>query len=278
MTNRTDLQRGLWSILNTLAPYLEDLVLVGGWVPYLHLTYGRGAVEGASTSLTGEADLLLPAGLDRGERRPIAEILEEAGFRPLGKSRVVWAREVERGEKIEFLRTHRGPALSRGRPFPIPDQPRLRALSLDHLRIQERFTEELPIPTPGKKEVAHTVRVPLLAAFALNKANTFNLRGGTEREAKAGKDLLYLRDVMAAGTRAQEILETDLESMIESEERGRVLAECRRATQHLRAVAPRFHRAAGAILAEREGTAAVDARADIVGHLTDLTEILEGHL
>jgi len=211
--NRTELEAALGTILETLGAYLEDLVLVGGWVPYLHLAYGRAAVEGARTSLTGEADLVFPAALARRERLPIAEILETAGFRPIGGSGVVWGRDVERGEKIEFLRTHHGPLLRSGSPIEVEDQPRVRALSLERLWIQEAFTEEILIPAPGEGSRHLSVRVPLLAAFALNKANTFDLRGGADREVKAGKDLLYLRDIMAAGEEAHAVLEEDLGRM-----------------------------------------------------------------
>jgi len=43
-------------------------------------------------------------------------------------------------------------------------------------------------------------------------------------------------------------------------------------------VGPRYHAAAGAILAEREGMALTSARADVEGHLTDLMELLEARL
>jgi hypothetical protein len=83
MPNRTELEAALWSILDALRPYAEDMLLIGGWAPYLHLTYGRAAEEGARTSLTAEADLVVPGRLPRGERPPVAEILEGAGYHRL---------------------------------------------------------------------------------------------------------------------------------------------------------------------------------------------------
>jgi hypothetical protein len=38
MPNRTELEAALWSILDALRPYAEDMLLIGGWAPYLHLT------------------------------------------------------------------------------------------------------------------------------------------------------------------------------------------------------------------------------------------------
>lgn len=60
--NRPDLERALWSILDLLREYAGDLVLVGGWVPYLHLTYGNASGSSVRTSWTGEADLVVPSG------------------------------------------------------------------------------------------------------------------------------------------------------------------------------------------------------------------------
>ena len=81
--NRTELEQALWTILDTLREFLGDLILVGGWVPYLHLTYGEAVTPGARMSLTADADIVVPTTLELHERRPISEALEESGFRPL---------------------------------------------------------------------------------------------------------------------------------------------------------------------------------------------------
>ena len=52
MSNRSEMEAALWSILDALRGYAEDMLLIGGWVPYLHLAYGRAAEKGARTSLT----------------------------------------------------------------------------------------------------------------------------------------------------------------------------------------------------------------------------------
>jgi hypothetical protein len=109
-----DLEQSLWSILDLLREYADDLVLVGGWVPYLQMKYGRASSPGARTSRTGEVDIVLPSGHRRGERRPIVELLEAAKFRPLDAARVTWGRDPEHGEKIEFFQPHRGHTRSLG--------------------------------------------------------------------------------------------------------------------------------------------------------------------
>lgn len=185
VSNRSELEDALLRVLDTLREYRDALVLVGGWVPYLHLRYGRATVPVPRTSLTSEADLLVPAGFERGDRRPIAEILRQAGFEPRGAAGVVWAREPEQGgETIEFLHPFEGPARSRGEPRDLPDQPDLKVLLLDHLRVMQDFTETLLIPAP-MTERGLEVRVPTVGAFVVNKGNTFHLRGGADAGLKA---------------------------------------------------------------------------------------------
>lgn len=187
--SRAELEHALWVVLDTLREYADELVLIGGWVPYLHFTYGDVASPEATVSLTAEADLLVPANLPAEGRKAIAEILEEAAFNPVGETGIVWGRDVQGGERIEFLLAHRGPALRAGRPIPIAQQPGLRALPLDHLWVLEASTGVILFPSPDGQGPPVGIRVPSITAFVLNKANTFNLRGGRDGEVKSGKDL-----------------------------------------------------------------------------------------
>lgn len=272
MSSRSELERGLRSVLEILGDYASDLVLVGGWVPYLHLRYGRAAVPSARTSLTAEADLLIPTGLRRGNRLPIADILRQAGFEARGTTGVIWARKPDLGgETIEFLHPIRGPARNRGQPTFLDDQPNLRALSLDHLRVMQDFTETLTIAESTGGTV-QKVRVPTLGGFVVNKSNTFNLRGGENARLKGGKDLLYLRDIMAAGDQAADVLEHDLSSIAAASDGH--LEGRRRAAYHLRYVAPRYYGPAADILAERDGIDVAAARGDVEGYLNDILEVV----
>lgn len=110
----------------------------------------------------------------------------------------------------------------------------------------------------------------------LNKVNTFVLRGGRDEEIRAAKDLIYLRDVSAAGEGVQEQVSTDLKAMIapRREHAGRVIRLIGRGDYHLRKVAPRHHGDAARILAEREGISEIDAEAEVEGYLQDLSDIL----
>ena len=178
------------------------------------LKYGRASEGTGRTSLTTEADIVVPASLAREGRRPLRDMLTEAGFRPRGASRVVWSREAKRGETIEFLQQHQGPAGSRGE----------------------------------------------------------------NRKLKAGKDLLYLRDVVASGPYAEELVAQGLDDMLEDGRGERVAEAIRRAVVHLDKVADRFRSSAAEILAERDQVSRIDAIADVRGHLRDVREILDARL
>jgi len=274
--SRAELERALWAVLDTLREYLGDLVLIGGWVPYLHFTYGDVATPSATVSLTAEADLMVPASLPAGGRKAITEILEEAAFDRVGETGVVWGRDVRGGERIEFFLPHRGPALRAGRPIPVAEQPGLKALPLDLLWVLEASTGVIRFPSPDGQGEPVDVRVPSIAAFALNKANTFNLRGGRDGAVKSGKDLVYLRDVMAAGEHVRAIVERDLELLLVGAEADRVGDYVRRAGYYLRNVAERYCPQGVDILVERDGLTPADARADLEGHLADLVVVLAG--
>ncbi|HET6763556.1 MAG TPA: hypothetical protein VFH27_07780, partial [Longimicrobiaceae bacterium] len=46
-------------IVSELRPYLDDVVIIGGWVPYLYKRYGGLTSWQANTSLTAEVDVLV---------------------------------------------------------------------------------------------------------------------------------------------------------------------------------------------------------------------------
>jgi hypothetical protein len=94
---------------------------------------------------------------------------------------------------------------------------------------------------------------------------------------KFAKDVLYLRDIIAAGEGSVATLEADLEAMLRAPESQKVRDYVRRGVVHLKNVAPRFHALAGDILSERDGMDRAAARADVEGYLTDLIDTLEPH-
>jgi hypothetical protein len=76
------LERALQRILWELRPYLADIVIIGGWAPYLHRRYGSDAsIWRSGLSLTADVDVLVTHDLSVNGRMPLAEILDAAGFK-----------------------------------------------------------------------------------------------------------------------------------------------------------------------------------------------------
>lgn len=281
-TARAPLERALGRILWELRPYMQDVVVIGGWVPYLYQRYGSFPLWRARLSLTAEVDVMLAHDLTPGDRKPLAEILRAAGYQPVNESdpAAVWASDPESGEKIEFLVPHRGTALTQGGIAPINAQPAIAAISLPSLEILHQHTGALSVEArgPANGVMLVAVTVPRLGAYTINKAATYNdrtpLAGGTANP-KLAKDLLYLRDLMAAGDDVVTTIEHDIHEMIGRDEH--VHPVVRKAGNNLvgtTSVGRHKLEEAGAMLAEREGTSIKAATADVTGHLTDLAELL----
>lgn len=225
--NRDEALRALFSCLRALQPYLDEMVLIGGWVPALHLRFGGYAGWTGSTSLTQEADILLPRALATGLRSPVSKLLKDAGFFPnpgSGELAAVWEREPEYGQKIEFLVPHEGTAETVRTVVPIEDQVNLGGISLAALKVMQQHTVKLTIfnGVTADGEDSLVVRVPLLGAYVINKAVTYPQRtaraGGTAEDVsqlgknpKQAKDIVYLFD--CADSAPLQIIERDLKTM-----------------------------------------------------------------
>jgi hypothetical protein len=270
------LRRILWE----LRPYLDQVVIIGGWVPYLYRRYGGFASWAAGLSLTAEVDVLVDRPLPSGDRPTIPEILHAGGFRPTADvgGGAVWLGDVAAGEKIEFLVPHTGTGLQQGNIVPIAPQNRLRAISLHGLELLRRHRRSLriPLPAPGGQELE--VWVPLLGAYVVNKASTFMRRqahaaGGNEKRAK---DLLYLRDVAAAGHEVMEHVASDLREMKRDRTAAMRIREAANMLQLAVSGGPESGvPQAAAMLRERERSfSEAAAVADLRGNLADLLEVL----
>jgi hypothetical protein len=137
------LRRILWE----LREYLPDIIVVGGWVPYLYQRYGGFPKWAGRISLTGEVDVVLTPGMERNDRRPLAVILRESGFQPIAQtSGAAWQQDPSVGEKVEFLIPNIGTAAQEGALQPVEDQPQVSAVALDDLRFLSRHTSVLTVP------------------------------------------------------------------------------------------------------------------------------------
>lgn len=283
MSEHVKLERGLRAVLWELRDYLSDLVLIGGWVPHLHRRYGPIAEWRGALSFTAELDVLVPRRLPRRDRPPLAEVLAAAGFErgPGSEVNAVWAREPERGEKIEFL-APAGMLRRHAQTVPVEEQPGLTAIPLADVDFLARHTVDLAVPVLHSDGVTTLrVRVPTLGAYTVNKGCTFARRGsprGPGEAPKGAKDLLYLHDLVAAGPDVVQHIEREIRRI--AGKRQADAGQVHTAANHLRLAlgageTNRNLHAAAAMLAERgDAPRAGAALARLRGYLADLLEIL----
>lgn len=107
-------ERGFQHVLWSLRAFLLDLVLIGGWVPYLYRLYGGFSEWGAQLSGTTELDLLITPPTRRDDGETLADALRRAGFEQRAAG-AIW----ESGDpeaRIEFMTLHGGTARSLASP------------------------------------------------------------------------------------------------------------------------------------------------------------------
>jgi hypothetical protein len=269
----TSLRRVLWE----LRPYLDTVVVIGGWVPHLYQRYGGFAAWGSRLALTAEVDVMTERTLPADGRPPLSQLLRESGFEPRVRAGglAVWEGDLMAGEKVEFLVEHRGTALQIGSIVPIAGQPGLGAISLPGLAVMMRFRQPLKIPFATGGPETLDVWVPRLGAYLVNKAQTYAARSSPAEggDSKAGKDLLYVRDMMAAGPEVVRRIEADLAEIAAKDREAVRRAACLLVLALGGAQAEL--RSAARMLAEREPGFSQEASvANMRGHLADACELL----
>ncbi|MGH7461709.1 MAG: GSU2403 family nucleotidyltransferase fold protein [Longimicrobiales bacterium] len=282
--NVSQLERALHIVLWQIRDYLNELVLIGGWVPHLYRKYGGFTDWKLDVPFTSEVDILISPPLKLESGQSISKALRAAGFSPLndGNTPAVWVKDPDSGEQVEFLVAHTGSARQIGKVVPVSGQPDLGALSLDGLELLARHTTFLTVLVgkfDGEMKTVQ-VRVPRLGAYVINKAITFPkraLRPGETINPKRAKDLLYLRNLVASGNEVVARIELNIREMAASDANS--AGHIRNARNNLGLV---LNGALQKILPEaaqeltvRFGMTTDAAVADLRGHLTDLFEILE---
>jgi hypothetical protein len=276
VTTNARLEQALRRVLWTLRPYLSDVVVIGGWVPHLYRRHGGFAEWRSGLSGTAEVDVLLPASAPAAERPPLGEILTSAGFRS-SNGGAVWENDPATGEKVEFFVPHTGIAASQGVVRPVADQSGVGAFALTDLDVLSEHTRILPVPMTVQEgpPVELSVRVPTLGAYLVAKACTFLKRSpimdGTM--SRRAKDLVYIRDVMAAGEEVVRRVEADV---IEMRHRAGGDRRLEYAVSQLALLNDRHPALVEAAqeLAERDLVPESQARSDVLGHVHDLHDLL----
>lgn len=262
-------------VLWHLKPFLGELVLIGGWVPHLYRQYGGFDDWQSHLSSTTELDLLVAT--RRESTQSIADTLREANFTRM-ESGAIWVGG-EPEARIEFMTNHTGTAMTRSRVIPVRGDEGLQALALTGLDLLQRFTDTLNIQIGILNNEVQSVeiQVPTLGAYIVNKAITFPYRPNETDEtggSKANKDVLYLRDVMAAGDTVIERVSRNIAAIVDAGLTQEV-EKARSNTYLLQSSMQRYVDGAAAVLAERDRVTFGTAKGDVMGHITDLHEMLQ---
>lgn len=185
-------------LVRSLAPYLGELVFVGGWVQALYVLEVAGA--GARVLRTSDIDITLASTIDAGGRPPLLDLLRGAGFE-------VEAFDDDSGyevtkDSIAVDLLAEGP--SPGQPVKIDGQPDLRVFGYPHQNLLRTNTRLIPVGTNVDESLTEPVAilVPTLPAYALGKLLSSSQR--TNR-VKRAKDLAYLSELMSRDELATQI-------------------------------------------------------------------------
>jgi hypothetical protein len=183
--------------LHTLKPYLEEIVIVGGWVPFLYRKYGNIPARHPSVRTT-DIDIAVPRKVPDKGRPTIDNLLSKAGYTTQNFGLYGGAVKYELATpptEIEFITPEIGKS---GEPS-IVVQSGLRAQALRYVQILLKNTRQIEIiDSISSVNVSSLIRVPSPAAFIFQKALTL-----PQRRFKAAKDLYYIFDLLDSTTEMQ---------------------------------------------------------------------------
>lgn len=223
-------------VLLALESYVDDIVLIGGWVPELYRRFGGFSEWRGFPSRTREADILIPSPLERGERMPLEQILRAEGLRPREQKELsaVWVRPETDATEVEIL-TPRVGAFERT-PKHVFGHGAVGAIPLDDVSVQMRHTVVLQATVASRP---CRVRVPTLGAYLVARPLSVRHRSSAHAQDardKASKDLVYIHDVLSAGAEVVSRVRQDI-TTIAIDERSKT--EYERSRETLAAVAAR---------------------------------------
>lgn len=178
--------------LKAVEPYLDDLVIAGGWVPYLYAAQEQPSEEAVGLK-TRDLDLAVPRRIPEREKT-IDQLLSEAGFtcqpRSLDTPPVTHYVATHEGDQveIEFITTARG-----ADPGVRAVQSGLTAQELRYVDLLLERRWAVPLDDLSNGELEGHVWVPTPAAFILQKALSHKKRTDPLKEEK---DLYYIFYIM----------------------------------------------------------------------------------
>lgn len=172
-------------LLRAIEPYLNDVVLIGGWVHALYLQELDPAPRSVRTT---DVDLSIPRRLSANDRPPLLELVEEAGFEVeqiAGDTGLVLIRSGD--VDLDILCDAESPS----EIIPIEGQV---GLSVQGYPYLDMLLDSSHPVTAGAKlhrsfEPPITLRIPTLPAYVLGKV--LSAQGRTINRRRI-KDLVYL--------------------------------------------------------------------------------------
>jgi len=185
--------KSLWLIRD----YLPQVVISGGWAPFVYYQYLIGD-KSKNPIRTGDIDFAVQNRLSQVGANSLDAILTEAGLQSVFKTRsqppvVHYEGEIEGFEvEIEFLTDLKGSSEDEV----IEVQPGLHAEALRYLTVLLENTIDVQIgDIPGVSAGSCLkARLPSPAAFIFNKGLVFPRR---KEPVKSGKDLYYIFDLLS---------------------------------------------------------------------------------
>lgn len=206
--------RGLFKTLSILKPYLPQIVIGGGWAPFLYYHYLVKNRQHAPV-LTSDIDLMVSHHVPIVGPKTIDEILTvEANLETVFKNRdnpavihyegTIGGVEVE----IEFLTDQTGPQEEKV----LVVQKGLHAEALRYVSIIVENTLMLEIDDVESAQEGSplVVQVPKPAAYIFQKCLSFPLRRDNQ---KASKDLYYIFDILAGIPEIYNLTRSDFEDL-----------------------------------------------------------------
>lgn len=179
----------LQSVVQAMAPYLDQIVLVGGWAHRLFQMHPWARERDFVPLTTRDLDFAIPASAREVAPGPLSSLLEQAGYKPLHKS--IYTRpplmryQKEAGLQVEFIAN-----LSGGRTHREEIAAVLEVAGVTAEQLRFVYPLEVRPWSPAVPEL-RGVRVANPVAYLFQKVLVSPRRSSRD---KAAADLLYVAD------------------------------------------------------------------------------------
>lgn len=208
--NETELL-SLLNAIKVLIPYLDEIVIVGGWVPFLYHRYSQ-MPSPHPLLRTMDIDVVVPRHVEEHGRPTIDELLSRAGYQARISSLDVPVVKYELASpdtKIEFLT----PEIGRPGKAAIAVQRGLTAQALRYLQILLENTKKIEInDTIDGSDISLVVAVPSPGAFIYQKGLTLS-PSSRRSSTKVDKDLYYIFNFVDSSRELRDSIPAEINSL-----------------------------------------------------------------